>query len=42
MNGGMDMYPNWILQRANLTPNRIGLTFEGKSWTFQEIKKRNS
>lgn len=38
MNGGMDMYPNWILQRANLTPNRIGLTFEGKSWTFQEIK----
>jgi len=33
------MYPNWILQRANLTPNRIGLTFEGKRWTFEEIKE---
>lgn len=32
------MYPNWILQRANLTPNRIGLTFEGKQWTFEEIR----
>ena len=35
--GGMKMYPNWILQRAYLTPTRKGLTFENKSWTFQEI-----
>lgn len=33
------MYPNWILQRAYLTPNRVGLTFEGKQWTFEEIKE---
>lgn len=32
------MYPNWILQRANLTPNRVGLTFEGNEWTFEEIR----
>lgn len=31
------MYPNWIMQRATLTPHRTGLTFENKSWTFQEI-----
>lgn len=33
------MYPNWILQRAYLTPNRIGLTFEGKSWSFEQLKQ---
>lgn len=33
------MYPNWILQRAYLSPHRIGLTFEGKQWTFEEIKE---
>lgn len=37
--GGIIMYPNWILQRAYLTPNRIGLSFEGNHWTFEEIKK---
>ena len=31
------MYPNWILQRAYLSPTRKGLTFENESWTFQEI-----
>lgn len=31
------MYPNWILQRARLTPKRIALTFEGNSWTFEQI-----
>ncbi|MFY3792192.1 o-succinylbenzoate--CoA ligase [Ureibacillus sp. MALMAid1270] len=33
------MYPNWILQRAFLTPKRHALTFEGKTWTFEQIKK---
>lgn len=33
------MYPNWILQRAYLTPNRIGLTFEGESWSFEQLKQ---
>nr|WP_106780561.1 o-succinylbenzoate--CoA ligase [Lysinibacillus timonensis] len=32
------MYPNWILQRANLTPNRAALTFENQTWNFQQIK----
>lgn len=37
-NGGTNMYPNWILQRAYLTPSRIALTFEGQQWTFEDIK----
>ena len=31
------MEPNWIIQRAYLTPNRVGLSFEERSWTFKEI-----
>ncbi|MEC1180300.1 o-succinylbenzoate--CoA ligase [Metasolibacillus meyeri] len=31
------MQPNWIKQRAYLTPNRIGLRFGGESWTFQQL-----
>lgn len=33
------MYPNWILQRAFLTPNRVGLIFNGNSWTFEQLKQ---
>lgn len=32
------MYPNWILQRARLTPDRIALTFENQTFTFKQIK----
>lgn len=32
------MYPNWILQRAYVTPTRTALTFEGKCWTFEQLK----
>lgn len=32
------MYPNWILQRARLTPDRIALTFEDQTYTFKQIK----
>lgn len=32
------MYPNWILQRAYLTPTRIALTFKDQSWTFEQLK----
>ena len=35
--GGYYMYPNWLVQRVKMTPNRIGLTFENKSWTFQQL-----
>ncbi|MFC4410293.1 o-succinylbenzoate--CoA ligase [Chungangia koreensis] len=31
------MYPNWLVQRAKLTPDRIGLSFENIEWTFKEI-----
>ncbi len=31
------MEPNWIQQRAYLTPNRIGLSFGEQSWTFKQI-----
>ena len=33
------MYPNWILQRAYLTPDRVGLTFNTNSWTFEQLKE---
>lgn len=33
------MYPNWILQRAYLTPLRCALTYEGQTWTFQELNE---
>ena len=32
------MYPNWILQRAHLTPARVALNYEGQTWTFEELK----
>lgn len=32
------MNPNWILQRAHVTPTRRALIFEDQSWTFEEIK----
>lgn len=31
------MQPNWISQRAYLTPDRIGLSFGQQHWTFQQL-----
>lgn len=31
------MYPNWLVQRARLTPGRMGLSYEDRAWTFQEL-----
>ncbi|MFJ7731064.1 o-succinylbenzoate--CoA ligase [Lysinibacillus sp. NPDC097231] len=31
------MFPNWILQRAYLSPSRNALTYKGQTWTFQEL-----
>ncbi|MEK5232970.1 o-succinylbenzoate--CoA ligase [Lysinibacillus sp. FSL K6-0232] len=31
------MYPNWILQRAYLTPHRTALKYKEQSWTFQQL-----
>ena len=33
------MYPNWILQRAYLTPQREALTYEGQTWTCSELNE---
>lgn len=31
------MFPNWIIQRAKLTPQRTALIFENQTWTFQDV-----
>ena len=31
------MQPNWIKQRAYLTPNRVALSFHDEQWTFKEL-----
>lgn len=33
------MYPNWIIQRAYLTPMRAALTYEGQTWTFSDVNE---
>lgn len=33
------MYPNLLLKRASLTPNRVALRFNGQKWTFAELYK---
>jgi len=33
------MFPNWILQRANLTPLRNALTYKEQTWTFQQLNE---
>ncbi|GLC88133.1 o-succinylbenzoate--CoA ligase [Lysinibacillus piscis] len=35
------MYPNWILQRAYLTPTRQALVFHEQSWTFEQLKEQS-
>ncbi|OLP65829.1 2-succinylbenzoate--CoA ligase [Bacillus pumilus] len=29
--------PNWLLQRADLTPDRVALIYQDKQWTFREL-----
>jgi len=36
------MYPNWIIQRAYLTPLRKALTYKEQSWTFLELNDLSS
>lgn len=35
------MEPNWIKQRAYITPNRIGLSFGQESWSFAELNQHS-
>lgn len=34
------MQPNWLAQRSYLTPNRIGLRYDGQVWTFKTLFER--
>lgn len=34
------MQPNWLLQRSYLTPERTGLRFGQRSWTFKQLYER--
>lgn len=33
------MIPNWLKQRAYLTPNKIALSYDNERWTFLEMEK---
>lgn len=35
------MEPNWILQRARLTPDKIGLSFGEQQWTFLQLHEQS-
>ncbi|MBQ0138287.1 MAG: o-succinylbenzoate--CoA ligase [Kurthia sp.] len=35
------MIPNWIEQRAGLTPKRVALTFNKQQWTFEELSQQS-
>lgn len=39
--GGICMQPNWIKQRAYLTPNRIAVSFHDEQWTFHELYEKS-
>ncbi|CAM3249418.1 o-succinylbenzoate--CoA ligase [Filibacter tadaridae] len=34
------MIPNWLIQRAYLTPNKIALSFKNETWTFAQFKEQ--
>ncbi|MFS0690924.1 o-succinylbenzoate--CoA ligase [Sporosarcina sp. 179-K 8C2 HS] len=36
------MIPNWLVQRAYLTPNRLALSFGDEQWTFQQLADQAS
>ncbi len=35
------MIPNWLMQRAYLTPDKTALSFENETWTFDELKNKS-
>ena len=36
------MYPNLLMKRASLTPNRVALRFNEQEWTFAELADRSN
>ena len=35
------MIPNWLVQRAYLTPNKTALSVGDKKWSFNEMKEKS-
>ena len=35
------MIPNWLMQRAYLTPDKIALSFDDEKWTFAQLKEKS-
>lgn len=35
------MIPNWLMQRAYLTPDKTALSFGDETWTFNELKNKS-
>lgn len=35
------MIPNWLIQRAHLTPHKTALSFYDECWTFVELKEQS-
>lgn len=35
----IEMIPNWLIQRAYLTPNKIALSYEKEKWTFEQLQQ---
>ncbi len=36
----MAALPDWLYQRAQATPERLAVVFEGEAWTFRELEAR--
>ena len=34
------MIPNWLMQRAYLTPGKVALSYNDEQWTFEELKEQ--
>src|SRR4051812_44943907 len=34
------MIPNWLIQRAYLTPDKTAFSFKDEKWTFIQLKNR--
>lgn len=34
------MIPNWLMQRAYLTPHKVALSYQNETWTFLQMKEQ--
>ncbi|MCH8050457.1 MAG: AMP-binding protein, partial [Chloroflexi bacterium] len=35
-----DLMPDWLERRAQLSPDKTALTYEGERWTFADLNRR--